>query len=414
MTDYSNILLISDEHETTDLILKKLVLLRKTDKVSTCQTSEVKKVLKDAVFNVVLLHETDDTIKIINTIKNTKPDVEILLLLNGENKDLTLQAYDNGIFDYLYTSSEPYEFLIKTVNCFKARATKDKEFRNEKFLYQLGVIDGKTNMYQCKYLKDIFIDLSNNPRIQNGTFAIVTLDEKAKTKVSINRLALIIKNTLRMEDIACCARGGKFYLVLSNTNLESTNSIIQKFQEKMGSEFQIRAGLAKIKSNSFETLEKNALDGLTSSIQNDEMAVCLESNFKNQDSWLEEDSVVNTQKEFRFFNIVFNNKLNQIIAPVFYRFQKDFETKLTNTEVSQYSNNIECVFSLKNEDIHSELIIRYDNFAKCKIEIIHSGLESPENTKIEVPLTKITDKFLSSLLKQLKNEYKQSVFKKGN
>ena len=101
-------------------------------------------------------------------------------------------------------------------------------------------------------------------------------------------------------------------------------------------------------------------------------------------------------------------------GPQFYRHKKSFETKLTNTTVSQYSNNIESVFSLKNENLHSELVIRYNGYAKFKIEITHSGLDSAENTKMEIPLKELTDKLIISLLKKLKEEYKQYAYPKGN
>ena len=112
--------------------------------------------------------------------------------------------------------------------------------------------------------------------------------------------------------------------------------------------------------------------------------------------------------------MAFTNKLKTIITPVFFRFQKECETKLANTQVSQYANNIESVFSLKNENIHSELIIRFNGFAKFIIEIVHSGLDSAENSKLEMPLSKLTEKELLKLLHQLKDEYKQTAFMKGN
>ena len=111
---------------------------------------------------------------------------------------------------------------------------------------------------------------------------------------------------------------------------------------------------------------------------------------------------------------IFKNKLETVITPIFYRHQKDFENKLTNTQVSQYANDIECVFSLKNDILHSELTIRYNGYAKFKIEIQHSGLDSAENTKMEIPLKDMTNKLLITLLKQLKDEYKKTAFAKGN
>jgi hypothetical protein len=181
----------------------------------------------------------------------------------------------------------------------------------------------------------------------------------------------------------------------------------------MGEDYKIRAGLSEIGIRSFETLDKNAQDGLISATQNNLMSVCLEENSMQNDAWLNDEEQLNPKKSFKLFNVAFTNKMKNVITPTFFRYQKDYETKLTNTKVSHYTNNIECVFCLKNENIQSELTIRYDGYAKFKIEITHSGLDSAENTKMEVPLSTITDKFLSSLLKQLKNEYKQCAYKEG-
>ena len=123
--------------------------------------------------------------------------------------------------------------------------------------------------------------------------------------------------------------------------------------------------------------------------------------------------LLNRKKDFKIFKNAFEKKLNNVITPVFFRTQKEFEVKLTNTQVSQYSNNVESVFSLKNDVLHSELIIRFNGFTKFKLEIIHSGLDSAENTKIEIPLKQLTEKELNKYLKQLKTEYKNSIVNRG-
>ncbi len=412
MIDANNILLITDNDDIAKIITNKLVLLRGNDSITVCNTKDAKKTLSKSVYCVVILHEMETsalTLKMISTIKDTKTDAEIMLLLNDTNQQLILDAYDIGIYDYFLYDAESFEMLIKTINCLKMRLLKDTQNRNEKFLYQLGVIDNKTNLYEYKYLKDIFIDISDNLRIQNGIFAILTLDEKNKTKVSTNRLASAIKSGVRGDDIIAIARGGKFYLILPNIDLEGARNIIQKFQDKMGEEFKIRAGMTKIGLQSFETLDKNAQDGLISATQNDVMAVCLENNFNSQNLWLEDDEDNSApKKDYKLFKIAFSNKMNNVITPMFFRFQKDFENKLVNTKVSQYANNIESVFCLKNDNLRSELTIHYNGYAKFNIEIKHSGLDSAENTKLEIPLSQMTEKFLTSLLKQLKDEYKKS------
>ncbi len=417
MIENNNILLISEDENATELILNKLVLLRDNDKITKCNCKETKKALQNSLYCVVLLYadikEQESIFKTIKTIKETKPDSEIILIPNDINTELILKAYDAGIYDYVPIDAESFDFVIKTINCYKLRTLKNIEQRNEKFLYQQGVIDEKTNLYKCNYLKDIFIDIADDLRIQNGIFSILTLNDKNKTKISTNRLAGIIKTTVRGDDIIATARGGKFYLILPNIDLEGTKKLIQKIQDKMGEEFKIHAGMSKIGIQSFETLDKITQDSLKSAIQNDEMTVSLSEVTGMQNGWLEDEDQPR-HKDFKLFKVAFTNKMKNVIEPVFFRFQKECETKLTNTQVSQYANNIESVFSLKNETLHSELVIRFNGYAKFKIEINHSGLDSAENTKLEIPLSQLTDKELTKLLKQLKQEYKQYALKKGD
>lgn len=417
MIENNNILLISEDENATELILNKLVLLRDNDKITKCNCKETKKALQNSLYCVVLLYadikEQESIFKTIKTIKETKPDSEIILIPNDINTELILKAYDAGIYDYIPIDAESFDFVIKTINCYKLRTLKNIEQRNEKFLYQQGVIDEKTNLYKCNYLKDIFIDIADDLRIQNGIFSILTLNDKNKTKISTNRLAGIIKTTVRGDDIIATARGGKFYLILPNIDLEGTKKLIQKIQDKMGEEFKIHAGMSKIGIQSFETLDKITQDSLKSAIQNDEMTVSLSEVTDMQNGWLEDEDQPR-HKDFKLFKVAFTNKMKNVIEPIFFRFQKECETKLTNTQVSQYANNIESVFSLKNETLHSELVIRFNGYAKFKIEINHSGLDSAENTKLEIPLSQLTDKELTKLLKQLKQEYKQYALKKGD
>lgn len=417
MIENNNILLISEDENATELILNKLVLLRDNDKITKCNCKETKKALQNSLYCVVLLYadikEQELIFKTIKTIKETKPDSEIILIPNDINTELILKAYDAGIYDYVPIDAESFDFVIKTINCYKLRTLKNIEQRNEKFLYQQGVIDEKTNLYKCNYLKDIFIDIADDLRIQNGIFSILTLNDKNKTKISTNRLAGIIKTTVRGDDIIATARGGKFYLILPNIDLEGTKKLIQKIQDKMGEEIKIHAGMSKIGIQSFETLDKITQDSLKSAIQNDEMTVSLSEVTGMQNGWLEDEDQPR-HKDFKLFKVAFTNKMKNVIEPIFFRFQKECETKLTNTQVSQYANNIESVFSLKNETLHSELVIRFNGYAKFKIEINHSGLDSAENTKLEIPLSQLTDKELTKLLKQLKQEYKQYALKKGD
>ena len=412
MIDNNNILLITDRKDIADLVTDKLVLLRDNDKISISNTANMKKVLLNSLYKIAILHESIDnqeTLKNISTIKNIKNDIEINLLLNDTDPQFIVEAYDNGIYDYFTTDSDDYEMLIKTINCFRLQVSKEIQNRNEKFLYLLGVLDNKTNLYKEKYLKEIFLDISNDLRIQNGVFATLTLDEKIKTKVSSNRLAGAIKASVRGDDIISIGKNGIFNLILPNIDLFGTKNLIEKIQEKMGADFPVHSGLTKIGIQSFETIEKFARDSLISACQNDLLTVCLGDNVDIQNDWLEDENTTIEKKSFKLFKIAFNNKMNSVISPLFYRYQKEYETKLSNTYVSQYTNNIESVFCLKQADLMSELVIRYNGYAKFNIEINHSGLDSVDNYNTEIPLGDMDEKYLNGLLKRLRDEFKQSL-----
>ena len=411
MIDCNNILLITDNEDVTKLVTEKLVLLRENDKISVTNTSNVKKILANSLYKIVILHEDEDsetTLKLISQIKTVKDDCEIILLLNYTNPQLIVEAYDKGIYDYMTCEDDDFEMLIKTINCYRLQVSKEIQLRNEKFLYQLGVLDSKTNLYKEKYLKEIFLDISKDLSIQNGVFASIMLDNKIKTKVSSNRLAGAIKNSVRGNDIIATGRNGVFDLILPNIDLFGTKNLIEKIQQKMGENFPIRAGLSKIGIQSYETINKNATDSLTSAMQNDESVVCLDDNVNIQKNWLDDDDSGVNKKNFKLFKVAFTNKLTTVIAPSFFRYQKEYETKLTITEVSQYTNKVECVFCLKNDNVMSELVIRYNGYAKFYIEINHSGLDTVENFDTEIPLSSMTEKYLTMLLKRLKEEYKES------
>ena len=102
------------------------------------------------------------------------------------------------------------------------------------------------------------------------------------------------------------------------------------------------------------------------------------------------------------------------MEPVFFKTQKEYSKRLKSTSINQYANTMESSFCLMSNEIQSELIVRFNGYSKLDIIITHSGLSSAENTKITLPLNKLTEKELLKLLKQLKDEYIQSFYQRNN
>ena len=98
--------------------------------------------------------------------------------------------------------------------------------------------------------------------------------------------------------------------------------------------------------------------------------------------------------------------MEKIVAPVFFRLQKAWEEKLFDTEIEQFTDSEQCVFHLKNKNQDSTLRIVYPGFAKIVIYITHEGLDSPENKEIQLPLTKISQKELISIVEEFIKDFK--------
>ena len=116
-----------------------------------------------------------------------------------------------------------------------------------------------------------------------------------------------------------------------------------------------------------------------------------------------------TQKNFKLFKQAFNKKLEKVITPVFFQMQKMYEEKLFKTKIDQYSNDTLSQFSLKTLDREGELKITYPGFSKINIDVIHKGLDSPENKRIRLDLTELDEERLTKILEDFILDFKKNT-----
>lgn len=105
------------------------------------------------------------------------------------------------------------------------------------------------------------------------------------------------------------------------------------------------------------------------------------------------------------FRRAYEKKLESVIAPVFFAFANELSYKISGVSVGQYANDVECLFSLKNKQHQSELLMRYDGFAKLNVTITHKGLDTPDNSVFDIPINKIDDKYLYKILKKFSDDF---------
>lgn len=396
----AKLILIGEDKDYLKEFQSKFKLLRMNDTFEIFQIADVKSMPKSAeiIFINCADYNDDSLSKLTDKLTQNYPEAKIIQIT--ENSDI-LYYYKKGVYDFIPPEVSGADYYICILNCLKYQRCQKVLAINRSFINTTNTIHYKTGLYTRKALKDAFVELGEKDFVKNGTFAILTLDETTKTKVSTNRLAGVLKKNLRTTDIIA-AGIDKYYIIFCDTSINNAKCAVQKISDIMGNDFSIRAGLCSIGIDYYDSIETRARNSLKSAIVKNTTYDCL-------DEQLELENYNDGKHKFKLFQKSYDNKLNNVIKPVFFRFEKEYGSGLADAQIVQYTNEIESMFCIKGEKAQSELILQYNGIAKLDLTISHSGLETPETTKIEIPLNKLNEKELTKYLKQLGNEYKEGA-----
>ena len=401
-----NIILISEDKSNLEFLFSSVSVLRRGEIAGVVPFSGVKRAISDDV-RLVLINDKEyfqsEILKTIEMINRTSPDTLIILISGKNDEEFIKKSHQCGVFDVINSSASSYEYNIRILNSLKYLALKEKFGILSVFLSNTSSINAKTGLFTHKSLKENYNTIREYPMFNAGSYVVLTIDSGVKTKVSMNRLGLNLKKYLRQTDVI--AQGsGKFYLLLPKTGLLGAKTVVEKIAGFMGQDIKIHAGISVLGIKTFDELEKDANDSLKSALVNDELYVSLGENMNIDENLAEYPK---NDKHLKKKKKVFNKKLTELIEPLFFRTEKEFQAKNDNILISQYANKVECIFSIKSNEKQSELVMRYDGFAKFNLKIIHKGLDTCENTQTEIPLNEISEKLLSKYLHLLYNEFNQ-------
>ena len=102
-------------------------------------------------------------------------------------------------------------------------------------------------------------------------------------------------------------------------------------------------------------------------------------------------------------------KLKNIVSPVFFRLQSSYDGTLGDTKIEQYTDEKQCIFSLKSSVQISRLTLVYTGLAKIVVYVTHGGLDSPENQSFVLPLKELSEGALTEILENFIKEYKSCI-----
>lgn len=413
MSTESNIILVTNDPNVAQILKPKLVLLREVDNILPTKYSEALKEIRTVVPEVVLLYCSKEKEECLELIKKIKTDektkrTSILLVIDNYDQDFLLSAYDENITDYMLLNADDAEILMRTIWSIKKGFLTDTLNKQHDLLEELSVIDKNTGFYTNEYSDKIFKNEFKNLKKLNleAILMLVSASEESKTKLNPLQLAKAIKNSTRNSDVVVHGNANRFYVLLSETNLKGAFCVWDKIKKAVGENYSLVAGITTIAEKTCEEIKTELLNALTEANSTKQDMVIVSDEEKNLSSdWL--DKINSTQKNFKLFKQAFNKKLDKVITPVFFQMQKLYEEKLFKTQIEQYSNQTLSSFVLKKENQISELKITYPGFSKINIDLIHQGLDSPENQRISLDLTELDESRLTQILEEFIQEFKK-------
>jgi len=413
MSAESNIILITNNKNVVDTLKPKLVLLREIDNILTTTYAEAMTNLQTVVPDVILIYcasEKDACLELIKNIKTTEKtkSISVLLLVEEYEQDFILNAYDENVDDYLNVNADDAEILMRTIWGLKKTVYMSTIQKQKSLLESLSVIDKNTGFYTNDYCEKIFENEFKNLEKNNDEdiLMLISASEESKTKLNMLQLAKAIKISIRNSDVVVHSSANRFFVLLRETQLKGAFTVWDKIKRAIGEQYTINAGISSINGKNFNDLQKELLNALVEATSTNQDLVIVSDEEKSSSSdWLDK---INSQKNFKLFKQAFNKKLEKVITPIFFQMQKMYEDKLFKTQIEQYSNETLSMFVLKKEDKLGELKITYPGFSKINIDIIHQGLDSPENKRINLDLTELDETKLTQILEEFIAEFKNN------
>ena len=386
----SKIAIVSDKTTLLNTIQAKLVLLRNDDTIIKSDTENFYNGTLQA--DIVLLHPTDLSEKTLTTIFERKQDdCEIILILETFNPKDLLKAYDNGISDFCTVNITNFELLIKIINAKKTLKKQRQIKRLKNILHTKGALKVNQNIFTN--ITDIINEHNFEELISSTILAISFNDE------TLNSTEIENHFQFRDDDIIINHDKLKYIIILYKTPLKNVKTVFEKLKNSFND---------KIKGIAFEYNNENAneiktrIQRLEAEIENTTQDLLIwefKENEETEEDWLNTELSSET-KNYKFFQNIYNKKIETIIEPVFYRIKQKYEHNLKNTKIKYYTDKDCCEFIVVNFEKKNSCKIEFKNSAILDIKLIYNGLDMPENEIHTATFAEFTTRYLTNLLEE--------------
>ncbi len=405
-----SLLIISNDFRIGNQIQDKIKLLRECDIIKIVSYIEAISVLNSTQPSIIIVYcSNSDSIGIIKEIRAIKSlnKVPIIFVTDTFTEEKLMYAFDNGIDDFFFLSDADSIILMRIFLTLQKSILYRQIDTNNEILVSANIIDKQTGLYKKEQANNAlghFFGQSLEENSDNTIFMCIKPVTTGNKKINITEIAKEIKSAPRGNDIVAYGRGADFYLILYDSGISGAKAVASRIRNKLQNKCKIYAIAAEITA-SFEEMEPVLYRSLK-----DQISAGIEFNYLYNLSFNEAAQVMDIRdengKRFKDFKKEFFENIETIIAPVFYQMQSLNSGKYPEAKIDYTVSETESKFSIREEDIESEIQITYPAYTKLLIDIKHSeGDKAPEIRRLSYDFEDFTDKLLTSIITNVIQEF---------
>ncbi len=355
------LILISDDSDFFEYIIPKLQL-RKSDELFRFSFKELPEKIHSFQSSLLIINSENNKAKTLDLLTLLKETPSIVFGYN-EDKDFQLKAYKAGMFDYFSVMTPDEELKAKLIPALREITyLKQKSLYRELLIQNKDITENNEVFLSCNKVLDIEFNKIRKTSSEAVLMAI-SPDEKSKFIIQTNQIETVILNNIRKNDILLSYAPNKYFLLLINTNVDEAQNLWSKINS--GYTEPVYAGFALVGRKNREDVVNEALNNLHRAISQKEC-------FKQETNEIKSSN-------FKFYREEREKKLEQIIVPVFYRFQQLYNDKLYNMRIEQKSDNAGKELKLISKYITAKIRITCPGFSVVNIDITYDAGESGFN-----------------------------------
>jgi two-component system, cell cycle response regulator len=192
-----------------------------------------------------------DGIQLCRLLKNTHPNIFIIVLTANEDNESLKESFDSGAVDFINKPINEIELFVRIKNVLRIKSAETelklalKQLsENNKKLEQLSITDSLTGLFNRKYLVEKLIDQIAYTQRYGHPLSIVMIDLDHFKNVNdtyghsagdeaLVKAAGIFKNGIRTSDTAGRYGGEEFLIITPSTSYVNCYALVEKILKQV-------------------------------------------------------------------------------------------------------------------------------------------------------------------------------------